>query len=99
VAKRHFTDLECRETIYLTPDYVLAPIRAYFGDRIPLDPATQPSNPSKADVFCVAPPGPSDLAQNGRVDGLREQWSKHDGVFVNPPYGEVIEKMKKEAVV
>jgi hypothetical protein len=90
VAKRHFTDLECRETIYLTPDYVLAPIRAYFGDRIPLDPATQPTNPTRADVFCVEPPGPADLPSNGRVDGLREQWSKHDGVFVNPPYGEVM---------
>lgn len=90
MAKRHFTDLECKNTIYITPAYVLEPIRAYFGGRIPLDPATQPTNPTQADVFCVAPPGPVDLATNGRVDGLREQWSKHDGVFVNPPYGEVL---------
>jgi len=90
MAKRHFTDLECQSVIYITPEHILAPIRSYFGGRIPLDPATQPNNPSGADVFCVATPGGDSLPANARVDGLREQWSKHDGVFVNPPYGEVL---------
>jgi hypothetical protein len=101
MAKRHFTDLECRDTVYITPDYLLAPVRKYFGGQIPLDPATEPTNPTGASTFCIAPDraGASPLHQlavtadgsNCLIDGLSVAWSNFPGVFLNPPYGKVIQ--------
>ena len=103
--KRHFTDLQCKETVYLTPDSLLRPVRAYFDGVIPLDPATEPSNPTAAAFFCTVethedfqPDGPP---ENWAHDGLALQWHQHGGVFVNPPYGKELrvwcEKIATEA--
>lgn len=91
MAKRHFTDLQCKETVYLTPDELLRPVRDYFGGVIPLDPATEISNPTAAAFFCTAETlmafHPEDPPRNWAHDGLDFPWHEHDGVFVNPPYG------------
>jgi len=41
MAKKHMTDLECKSTIYLTPETILEPVRKYWRGPIPLDPATE----------------------------------------------------------
>jgi len=61
----------------LTPESILEPVRKYFGGQIPLDPATQPSNPTKAKSFYTE-----------ETDGLAHDWDA--GTFVNPPYGRII---------
>lgn len=112
MAKKHQTDLQCKETVYLTPELLLAPIREFFGGQIPLDPATLPSNPTGATFFCVEPPGPPVLVQLATalddgptclIDGLSVTWSDYSGVFLNPPYGKVLKewcaKIHHEAVL
>ncbi len=59
----------------LTPEYVLAPVRAALGGVIDLDPCTTPENPVGATRF-YAPPD----------DGLILPWDAQT-VYVNPPYG------------
>lgn len=87
MTKKNLADLTCKNTVYLTPDHILDPVRQYFGGRIPLDPATEHDNPTQADHFGV---------KNGAIEGnclgngLAINWSKYDGVFVNPPYGREI---------
>lgn len=102
--KRNFTDLNCKSTVYITPDTILDPVRSYFGGQIPLDPATEPCNPTRASKFCTKET--SDVFEMGpphnwEHDGLRLSWSRHSGVFVNPPYGKQIkfwcEKICREA--
>ncbi|MCO5167615.1 MAG: phage N-6-adenine-methyltransferase [Planctomycetes bacterium] len=61
-------------TDWRTPPEMLAPVRAYFGGRIPFDAATSPDNPTGADAFAT----PDD-------DGLARPWPAQ--VWVNPPYG------------
>lgn len=61
-------------TDWRTPPEMLAPVRAYFGGRIPFDAATTADNPTGADAFAT----PGD-------DGLARPWPPH--VWVNPPYG------------
>jgi hypothetical protein len=74
-----------------TPDEVLIPTRRYFGGRIPLDPCTHPSNPTRARRFYT----PAD-------NGLTKEFSRK-GTFINPPYGrkfgmyEWLEKIRKQA--
>lgn len=72
-------DKECKETIYLTPEKILVPVRDYFGGQIRLDPATQPENPTSANLFYTGTPH----------DGLELPWM--DKTFVNPPYGRVLQ--------
>lgn len=76
--KPNMVDKTAMETIWLTPEYVLDCVRAYFGGQIPLDPATQPNNPTKARVFWTE-----------ADDGLAQSWAFRD-VFVNPPYGKAV---------
>lgn len=64
-----------RDLDYMTPQKILAYPRAYFGGRIPLDPATEPNNPTRARRFFTA-----------KDDGITKRW-RGAGVFVNPPYG------------
>ena len=100
MAKQNFADLKCKDTVYITPDSLLDPVRSYFGGKIPLDPATEPNNPTRAEVYCVAPTEePAALNQLALVadgttqllvDGLQVSWSDYDGVFVNPPYSKII---------
>lgn len=73
----NWIDKQCLETVWLTPENVLEPIRKYFGGEIPLDPATQPNNPTKAQHFYTE-----------QTNGLDQEWNW--GTFVNPPYGKVI---------
>ncbi len=88
------TDLECKETVYITPEEGLIPVRTYFDGPIPLDPATETNNPTKALHYCTEPGAePINGGQGGswvRTDGLSTPWSNFDGVFVNPPYGKVL---------
>lgn len=64
---------------WLTPAYVLEPIRSLLG-MIALDPCTEPDNPTRADRF-YAPP----------VDGAAEPWDA-ETIFCNPPYGKARER-------
>lgn len=68
---------------WLTPRYIIEPIRKLFGGMIHLDPCTTPENPTGADLF-YAPP----------QDGLAMPWPKSgwQSVFVNPPYGAAKDK-------
>ena len=59
----------------LTPEYVLAPVRALFGGAIGLDPCTDPDNPTGALQFYCLP-----------ADGCVLPWEAAS-VFCNPPYG------------
>jgi len=99
VAKKHMTDLICKSTIYITPAKVADPVREYFGGAIPLDPATEPTNPLSATQFCAGP------SCNGTSlgDGLTTAWSDYKGTFVNPPYGKDLKhwckKIHEEAVL
>jgi DNA N-6-adenine-methyltransferase Dam len=83
MAKKHMTDLKCKSTVYITPDKILEPVRQYWGGPIPLDPATEPDNPTSAANFAAGP------HCNGTSlgDGLAISWSDFDGTFLNPPYG------------
>ena len=77
---------------WYTPELVLSPVRRYFGGRIPLDPCTRADNPTAARVFYTP-----------RTNGLARDWSRYDGVFINPPYGKehgfhaFLEKIAEEA--
>lgn len=68
------TDKTARDLDYQTPEYVLEPIRRYFGGSIPLDPASCGSNPTKALRFFTP-------TENGLAQDWNHPW------FVNPPYG------------
>lgn len=86
---KKLNDLICKNTVYITPDKILNPTRNYFNGKIPLDPATEPNNPTNAEYFCTEsqilnPPA------NWRHDGLKTNWCNYDGVFVNPPYGKIL---------
>lgn len=100
MSQKNLTDLQCKNTVWLTPDTILDKVRDYFGGKIPLDPATEPNNPTSASAFgCKdAPASLLQLAEAGKGpeggiclgDGLAIRWSNHDGTFVNPPYGREI---------
>jgi len=85
----NWIDKACNETVWLTPDILLKPVRDFFGGDIPLDPATQASNPTNAKIFFTKDD-----------NGLEQPWDFP--VFVNPPYGKIIQdwcsKIHQEAV-
>lgn len=80
--------LTCARADWLTPERVLAPVRAYCGGPIGLDPATAWSNPTGALAYLSGPAG-----SGSGTDGLRASWSDLVSerasrvVFLNPPYG------------
>jgi len=78
----NWVDKQCAETVYLTPEKILEPVREYFGGPIPLDPATQPSNPTKALQFYTE-----------EMNGLVQPWNAP--VFINPPFGVAIRDFVK----
>lgn len=82
----------CKYTDYLTPPRILQPVRAYFGGRIPCDPASTDENPTAADRFITPDDAP---------DGLAASWGA--AAFVNPPYGRALRqwvaKINEEAGV
>jgi hypothetical protein len=84
----NWVDKQCASQEWFTPLRVLSCVREYFGGAIPLDPATTLDNPAEAQTFFTA-----------ADDGLTKSWNS--GVFVNPPYGEVLpawcEKIHTEA--
>jgi hypothetical protein len=88
VAKKNMTDLKCKSTVYLTPDKILVPVRKYFGGSIPLDPATEDSNPTSALNYAAGP----NCNGTSLGDGLGLSWSDYSGTFVNPPYGKILQK-------
>jgi phage N-6-adenine-methyltransferase len=82
----NMVDKHCVTTRWLTPERILEPVRAYFGGEIPLDPATECDNPTKARAF---------FTRDG-ADGLSMRWDSFGGVFVNPPYGRVLKQWTKK---
>jgi phage N-6-adenine-methyltransferase len=62
-----------QNNIWLTPEWVLDKVRAYFGGEIPLDPCTEAHNPTRAARFYTE-----------ATDGLAHAWELP--TFVNPPY-------------
>jgi phage N-6-adenine-methyltransferase len=80
----------CLDTTWQTPPELIDPVRAYFGGRIPLDAASTESNPTEALEW-----------RTPTRCGLAEDWTQHEGVFCNPPYGRVLRewlaKMESEA--
>jgi hypothetical protein len=71
-------DKTCREMVYITPPYILEPVREYFGGHIDVDPATEDNNPTGARRAWFTE----------KEDGLRHAWCAFGKrVFVNPPYG------------
>jgi site-specific DNA-methyltransferase (adenine-specific) len=83
-------DKAARDLDYQTPEFILEPVRAYFGGVIPFDPATTPANPTKAASFCC-PDDPSGYGPTG-CDGLAAEWHHVGPTFVNPPYGREMRK-------
>lgn len=85
----NWVDKQAKDTVYITPEKILEPVRNYFGGQIPLDPATEPNNPTRAEVFFTE-----------QDDGLKLPWN-YSGVFINPPYGKIlpefIKKISEEA--
>ncbi len=69
--------LECKSHVWITPERILEPVRKYFGGQIPLDPATEPDNPTGAGEFYTE-----------EMDGLGRRWD--EDAFINPPYGSVL---------
>lgn len=89
VEETNWVDKECKDTIYLTPEKILAPVRLLLGDF--LDPATEPNNPTKAKWFYTE-----------KDNGLGKTWFPLN-TWLNPPYGSEIkhwcEKIHNEAVL
>jgi len=73
------SDKNCKFTEWRTPEYVLEMVRLYYGGDIPLDPATNSTNPTRAKLFFTE-----------EDNGLIQPWDT--GVFVNPPYGEDLQQ-------
>jgi hypothetical protein len=71
--------------VALTPDYILAPLRALLGG-IELDPCTEPDNPTGAERF-YSPP----------QDGAALPWDAGT-IFVNPPYGKARERWVRRCI-
>lgn len=72
----NFADIApAQYTEWCTPAAQLVPVHAYFGGQIPLDPASNPQNPTGARRFFTPV-----------EDGLSREWSKA-GNFLNPPFG------------
>ncbi len=74
---KNLVDKTCKDVRWMTPDRILDPVRAYFGGPIPLDPATEPNNPTRACKFFTK-----------ETNGLTQPWTLP--VFCNPPYGKGI---------
>lgn len=71
--------------VALTPDYILAPVRALMGG-IDLDPCTEPDNPTAAARFYTPP-----------QDGAALPWDA-TRIFVNPPYGKARERWVQRCI-
>lgn len=71
---RSMIDKTAKEIRWLTPEFILEAARKYFGGQIPLDPATEPSNPTRAELFFTA-----------EDNGLLQPWDAD--TWLNPPYG------------
>lgn len=74
----NWVDKQCESVEWYTPESILETVRNYFGGPIPLDPASPEHNPTRATVHYTV-----------TDDGLTQDWAG-GGVFLNPPYGEVM---------
>lgn len=81
--KKNMSDKTCKETRHFSPPRALAPVKRYFGGQIPLDPATEPTNPTEALKFFTE-----------EDNGLEQPWDRP--VFCNPPYGSGIKDWCKK---
>lgn len=82
-------DKTCESVEWWTPPEILEPVRQFFGGPIEFDPATHPSNPTRASRFLCA-------------HGLEAKWPRSLKTFCNPPYGPTllawVEKIVKSAM-
>ncbi len=74
----NWIDKTCESVEWYTPVGIVDRVRVYFGGTIPLDPASPSHNPTGARKHFTEDD-----------DGLTKCW-EGDGVFLNPPYGEVM---------
>lgn len=81
-ARVNLADKRCLSTEYWTPDEIMDPVREYFGGTIDLDPATHPSNPTRARFFFTE--ADDGLAQSWNIDADPDYFAD---IFVNPPFG------------
>ena len=87
-------DRSSRTGEWFTPRRVLDAVDAYYGGRIPYDPYTAYSNPTRALQYSTR-----------EDDGNAVGWGVYGGVFCNPPYGvkngmlECVDKIAEEARV
>lgn len=88
----------------LTPELILAPVREFFGGRIPFDAFTEANNPTHA--ACYSSLEVPDLSACGcacdwdGADGLKASWHDYDGTWAQPPFslmGPCVDKAIDEA--
>jgi len=89
------------KTTWQTPEYLLDPVRAYFGGQIPLDVATAPNNPTRARQFYCPTDAVNEAAQVALFDDeLVGERTGHDALelpwspafYCNPPYGKALKE-------
>lgn len=88
----------------LTPEWLLAVVREFFGGRIPLDAYTEANNPTGARAFCCLEDPPAHIAGPAGVrhacDGNAVSWHTFDGTWAQPPFsimGPCVDKAVAEA--
>lgn len=83
----------------LTPEWLLAPVREFFGGRIPFDPFTEINNPTGAYYFCSLEIPLVTRVWEG-ANGLEAEWHVHSGTWAQPPFsimGPCVDKAIDEA--
>ena len=73
----------------LTPEWLLEPVREFFGGAIPFDCCTEASNPTCAGHFCsLEADDPSFINGGLRAgsNGLAIDWNELEGTWVQPPF-------------
>lgn len=70
----------------LSPDYILSPVKEFFGGRIPFDPFTEANNPTGAVAFCsLELPEQRACGWDGG-NGLEADWHGYAGTWSQPPF-------------
>lgn len=86
---RRASSATSKESIWRTPQWLVARIHADLGGSIDLDPCTDRDNPTRAKLFLTA-----------FEDGLKTDWPMVRSIYVNPPFihaAHWAEKVIKEA--
>lgn len=89
-----------REQTVLTPKWLIDGLLRCCGLKLGLDPCTTSANPTGAAIFCSKTEKLKDgVTPNPFDDGLKIDWADTTGsehlTFVNPPYADLEEWLKK----